>query len=254
MKQKRQRRVPTLNGSKRNPARSREAILKAAVAEFCCNGFTGARVETISVRSGVNMRLLYHYFGNKEGLYTAVLDRVYTQIRAEERRLDLGNVELVEGMARLIDFTFAFFAEHREYISLLNNENMLRGRFVKKSRAVRPLTLPLLATITDLLQRGYQAGAFRAQVDPIQYYVSITALSYFHVSNRYTLSAMFGRDLGEASWLKQRRAHVQSLILAWLAEPCLAKPSNASARMPQRVRKAVVGTRSSPPLAGPEQD
>ncbi|HEY7552084.1 MAG TPA: TetR family transcriptional regulator [Hyphomicrobiaceae bacterium] len=230
MKQKRT--ALELKGRKRNPARTREAILKAAVGEFCRNGFTGARVEAISTRSGTNMRLLYHYFGDKEGLYTAVLERVYTQIRAEERRLDLGKVEPVEGMARLIDFTFRFFAAHPDYIALLNNENMLRGRFVRKSRAVRPLTLPLLAIITDLLERGRRSGAFRAGVDPIQLYVSITALSYFHVSNRFTLSAMFGQDLSDPGWIELRRAHAQELTLAWLADPAVAK---ARGRLPQTV-------------------
>jgi AcrR family transcriptional regulator len=234
MKNNRRRRVSATRGRKRNPARTRETILKAAVAEFCSNGFTGARVENISARSGANMRLLYHYFGDKEGLYTAVLDRVYTEVRAEERRLDLGSVDPVEGMRRLIDFTFSFFARHRDYISLLNNENLLRGRFVKRSRAVRPLTLPLLATITDLLQRGFKAGAFRGDVDPMQLHISITALSYFHVSNRYTLSAMFGRDLGADNFMSQRCAHAQSLIMTWLAKPA------AAIRLPpvQRAKKA----------------
>jgi AcrR family transcriptional regulator len=222
MKSKGRRRVSAARGRKRNPARTRETILKAAIAEFCSNGFTGARVENISAKSGANMRLLYHYFGDKEGLYTAVLDRVYTEVRAEERRLDLGNIDPVEGMRRQMDFTFSFFARHRDYISLLNNENLLRGRFVKRSRAVRPLTLPLLATITDLLQRGYKSGAFRGDVDPMQLHISITALSYFHVSNRYTLSAMFGRDLGADNFMSQRRAHAQSLIMTWLAKPAAA--------------------------------
>jgi AcrR family transcriptional regulator len=237
MKNKVRRRNSAPKGRKRNPARTREAILKAAIAEFCSNGFTGARVENISAKSGANMRLLYHYFGDKEGLYTAVLERVYTQVRAEERRLDLGSVDPVEGMERLIDFTFSFFAAHRDYISLLNNENLLRGRFVKKSRAVRPLTLPLLATITDLLQRGHRAGAFRADVDPVQLYVSITALSYFHVSNRYTLSAMFGRDLGAENFMAQRRAHAKSLIMTWLAKPAAAIRLQPAAR----ARKAASG-------------
>ena len=118
MKSKVQRKTPAPKVRKRNPARTRETILQAAVAEFCRNGFTGARVETISARSGANMRLLYHYFGDKDGLYMAALDRVYTQVRAAERKLDLGKVDPVEGMSRLIDFTFEFFAAHPEYVSL----------------------------------------------------------------------------------------------------------------------------------------
>jgi len=227
---------------KRNPARTRETILKAAVAEFCSNGFTGARVENISAKSGANMRLLYHYFGDKEGLYTAVLERVYTQVRAEERRLDLGNVDPAEGMERLIDFTFNFFARHRDYISLLNSENMLRGRFVKKSRAVRPLTLPLLATITDLLQRGHKSGAFRGDVDPMQLHISITALSYFHVSNRHTLSVMFGRDLAAANFMSQRHAHAKSLIMTWLERPAARSAARPAANIRPQPARRMSGT------------
>ncbi|MGE0752696.1 MAG: TetR family transcriptional regulator [Variibacter sp.] len=241
MKRELQRSQPALRGRKRNPARTREAILKAAVSEFCRHGYTGARVETISKRSNTNMRLLYHYFGDKEGLYTAVLDRVYAQVRAEERQLDLEHIEPVEGMRRLIDFTFTFFGNHRDYISLLNNENLLRGRFVKKSHAVRPLTLPLLAAITDLVGRGQRAGVFRTAIDPIQLYISITALSYFHVSNRYTLSAMFDRDLSNEAWLGERRAHAQSLLLSWLAKPS----RDAEPRPEPRARLAVNGRRAN---------
>ncbi|HEX6981019.1 MAG TPA: TetR/AcrR family transcriptional regulator [Alphaproteobacteria bacterium] len=201
---------------RRNPARSKEAILKAATVEFCRHGFEGGRVEAISRRSKTNMRLLYHYFHDKAGLYLAVLERVYTEIRAEEQRLQLGNLDPIEGMRRLIDFTFSFFGRHVDYISLINNENMMRARYLNRSQKIRSLTVPLVSAIEDLLRRGSAAGLFRADVDPIQLYVSIVAQSYFHVSNRYTLSAIFNKDLGDDAWLEQRRAHAQDLILAWL--------------------------------------
>lgn len=201
---------------RRNPAKSKEAILKAATIEFCRHGFKGARVEAISRRSKTNMRLLYHYFHDKAGLYLAVLERVYAEIRAEEQRLHLGDLDPVEGMRRLIDFTFSFFGRHVDYISLIYNENMMRARYLNRSQKIRSLTVPLVAAIEDLLRRGRAAGLFRDDVDPIQLYVSIVAQSYFHVANRYTLSAIFNKDLGDKAWLEQRRVQTQDLILAWL--------------------------------------
>jgi TetR/AcrR family transcriptional regulator len=201
---------------RRNPAKSKESILKAAAVEFCQHGYRGGRVDAISRRAKANMRLLYHYFGDKAGLYVAVLEHVYTEIRAEEQRLKLGDLEPVEGMRRLIRFTFDFFGKHHDYVSLINSENLLRAEHIKKSERIRSLTLPLVSSIEDLLRRGAAAGAFRTDVDPVQLYVSITAQSYFHVSNRHTLSAMFDRDLGDPAWIRERRRHAEDVILTWL--------------------------------------
>lgn len=201
---------------KRDPEKTKHAILTAATAEFCKHGLKGARVDAISARSKCNIRLMYQYFGNKTEIYRAVLEHVYTHIRAEERSLKLGGYEPLDGMRRLIDFTFTFFGDHHEYVTLINNENMLGAKYVSKSRTIRSLTLPLIATIEDLLKRGQRSGVFNKHVDPVQLYVSITALSYFHISNRFTLSAMFNKDLTRDDWLEERRRHAGELILTWL--------------------------------------
>lgn len=201
---------------KRSPEKTKRAILSAATAEFCKRGFDGARVEAISTRSKCNIRLMYQYFGNKTDVYRAVLEHVYTHIRAEERSLKLRGHEPIDGMRRLIDFTFMFFGRHHDYVTLINNENMLRGKFAATSPNIKSLTLPLIASIKDLLSRGQRAGIFRKRVDPIQLYISITALSYFHISNRFTLSAMFNKDLNRDAWLEERRRHAREMILTWL--------------------------------------
>ncbi|MBX9591880.1 MAG: TetR family transcriptional regulator [Hyphomonadaceae bacterium] len=201
---------------RRNPENTKQAILAAATTEFCRHGLKGARVNVISARSKTNIRLLYQHFGDKTGLYLAVLEHVYAEIRAEEQRLQLDEFDPIEGMRRLVDFTFAFFGNHHDYVALMNNENMLRARHIKKSAKIRALTQPLVASIAKLLARGEKSGAFRKGVDPVQLYVSITAESYFHVSNRFTLSAMFDKDLTDKAWLTERRRHAQDLILTWL--------------------------------------
>jgi AcrR family transcriptional regulator len=204
---------------KRDSALTKEAILQAATFEFCRNGLGGARVDAIAHRAKANMRLLYHYFGDKNGLYLAALEYVYAEIRAAEQQLNLGNLDPVAAMRGLVDFTFTFFQNHQDYIALINNENLQRGKYLRKSRKIALLTLPLVASIENILRRGEAANVFRSGVDPIDLYVSTTALSYFHVSNRYTLSAMFDKDLGDPKWLEGRRRHAQDVIVTWLTAP-----------------------------------
>src|ERR1700687_2771184 len=203
-------------GRKRDSAFTKETILRSAMIEFCRNGLDGARVDSITRRAKANMRLLYHYFGDKHGLYLAVLERVYTEIREAEQRLNLDNLDPVSAMCELLEFTFTFFQSHQDYIALINNENLQRGRYLRKSRKIAIMTLPLVATIEGILRRGAEAGVFRREVDPIQLFISITAFSYFHVSNRYTLSAMFDKDLSDPKWLKARRMHARDMVVTWL--------------------------------------
>ena len=219
---------------KRDSALTRESILRAATFEFCRNGLGGARVDAIAHRAKANMRLLYHYFGDKDGLYLAVLEHVYAEIRAAEQQLNLDDLDPVSAMNGLVDFTFDFFQNHQNYIALINNENLQRGRYLRKSRKIAALTMPLVSSIERVLRRGVAAGVFRSGVDPIQLYVSITAFSYFHVSNRHTLSVMFDKDLGDPKWLQERRRHARDVISTWLgtffaaddgkAKPSLVKP------------------------------
>jgi AcrR family transcriptional regulator len=200
----------------RDAALTKQAILQAATYEFCRNGLGGARVEAIAQRAKANMRLLYAYFGDKNGLYLTVLEHVYTEIRAAEQQLHLDDLDPAAAMRELVNFTFTFFGRHQDYIALINTENLQRAQNLRKSRKIAKLTLPLVTSIENILQRGSASGVFRKDVDPINLYISITALSYFHVSNRYTLSAMFGKDFSDPAWLKDRRDHAQDMIFTWL--------------------------------------
>lgn len=231
-------RTPARGKRTRDSALTKEAILRAATFEFCRNGLGGARVEAIAQRAKANMRLLYAYFGDKNGLYLSVLEHVYTEIRAAEQRLNLDDLEPVEAMRELLNFTFTFFRDHQDYIALINTENLQRGKNLKKSRKIAELTLPLVASIESILRRGVTTRVFRTDVDPIQLYVSITAMSYFHISNRYTLSAMFNKDLGDPKWLKERQNHAQDVLITWLVakagertKPAGAKSAPASGKV-----------------------
>lgn len=204
---------------KRDSALTKESILQAATFEFCRNGLGGARVDAIAARAKANMRLLYHYFGDKNGLYLAALEHVYTEIRAAEQQLNLDSLDPATALQELIDFTFTFFQNHQDYIAMINTENLQRGKYLRKSRKIATLTMPLVSNIENILRRGAAAGIFRGGIDPIQLYVTITAFSYFHVSNRHTLSLMFDKDLSDPQWLADRRMHTHDVIATWLMAP-----------------------------------
>lgn len=204
---------------RRNPDRTREAILKAAQHEFAAKGLSGARVDAIARRARANKRMIYHYFGNKEGLYLAALEHVYEGLRGTEQKLDLAHLAPEEAMRRLIEFSFDYSRRHPELISLLNTENLHRARYLRKSRKVRALHSPFIRMIDDILTRGVAQGVFRAGVDAVDLYITIAALGYFYLSNHWTLSVIFGRDLMTSAAWRRRKRHNADTVLRALGAP-----------------------------------
>ena len=200
----------------RDSIATRASILAAATQEFSAKGYNGARIEKIVALANCNVRMAYHYFGRKEALYIAVLEHAYSQVREREAQLDLTKLEPVEGMKVFIESTFDHISEHPEFVGLMTAENLQKGRFLMKSKQVPEATIALVEGIRNLLKRGKKTAVFHSNVDPIQIYVTILSLSYLHISNRYTLSIMFQKDLHDTAWLLQRREHVVQVILGYL--------------------------------------
>ncbi len=201
---------------KRNAGQTQEAIFGAALAEFTSKGLDGARVDQIARRAGANKRMIYHYFGGKEDLFLAVLERTYAAIRSAERELHLEDLDPVTAMRELVTFSFDYFERNPHFIKLLNNENLHGARHVKSSGDIRDMHSPLVSMIAGILERGRKSGTFRADVDPVQLYISIAGLGYFYFSNAATLSAIFGRDLLDPQAVAQRRRHAVDVILSYL--------------------------------------
>ncbi len=200
----------------RDPERTRVQILDAAAQEFARSGLGGARVDRIASQAGVNIRMLYYYFSSKDQLFLAVLERAYGIIREAEKKLALDRVEPVEAVRRLVKFTWDFQLAHPEFITLLNSENLHQGRHLKESAIVAELHSPLIDLIRRMLERGAAAGAFRDGVDPVQFYITVASLSYFYLSNRHTLSAIFRRNLLAPKERAARLAHMTEVVLGFL--------------------------------------
>lgn len=212
----RKTKAPVSDERLRDADRSQNAILMAARDEFAKHGLGGARVDRIAERAGLNKRLIYYYFANKETLFQAVLEQAYRHIREKERELNLLGLQPALALRRLVEFTWTYYLENPELLNLLNSANLHKARHLQQSERVRQLNSPLIATLGEVLECGRVDGSFRDGVDPLQLYVSIAGLSYFYLSNNYTLSAIFGRDLMTPKSHAERLSHMCDVILGYV--------------------------------------
>ena len=200
---------------RRDAARSRRAILLSALKEFSKNGHAGARMDVIAEKAGVSKPMIYSYFGDKDQLYKAALREAYVQIRAGERQLDLEHLRPDEAIRSLAAFTQRHFISKPWFISMLNTENLLGGGAVRSMADLGGIQSPLIEQLRQVLESGAAEGLFRADVDPVDFYICIAALCYFPVSNRHTLSTVFAKDLN-SGWFEAREEMVGDMLLAYL--------------------------------------
>ncbi len=211
-----QRKLPKRKDNTRDPERTRKRLLSAAMREFTEKGFGGARIDNIAARAGLNKRLLYHYFGDKNALYLAVLETTYVEIRTAELGLNLENDDPIEAVRKLVHFTWDYFLKHPEFLSLLATENLLRAKHLKKSKVIFGLHTPLISLISAIIKRGTAAGAFRKGLDPVALYITIASLGWFYLSNRYTLSTIFDRDVMDKTELKDWGDHITDVVVTYV--------------------------------------
>src|SRR3954462_8633002 len=179
----------------RDRERTRAEILEVARAEFAEHGYSGARVDEIAERTRTTKRMLYYYFGSKEGLYTEVLARAYAEIRMAERDLDVEHLEPVAAIRRLAQLTFDHHEAHPDFIRLVSIENIHRAEHMRGAGRFAELNTPALDCLAAILARGRAQGLFTRAVEPIDLHMIISSFCVFRVANRHTFGALFGRDL-----------------------------------------------------------
>lgn len=210
--------MPTRRASAtpRDPAQSRQRILGAARQEFAQYGLGGARVDRIATRAGINKRMLYHYFGNKDALFGAVLEANYAHKRESERALALEQDDPREAIRKWVALTWNYYIENPDFLKLLNSANLHEARHVYASEEVKKMRAPFVKMMGAILDKGVCQGVFRAQVDPVQLYITIAGMSYFYLSNQHTLSAIFGHAMLSQRARKARLDHMTEVVLAFL--------------------------------------
>ena len=197
----------------RDAEATKQRIMLAAKKEFAKHGLGGARVDEISDRAKANKRMIYHYFGSKEELFQAVLEEAYLDIRTAEQKLDLENMPAEEALEKLVRFTWKYYLKHPEFITLVNSENLHRARHLKKSKMITVVSRKFVGMMDDLLKRGVDEGVFRPGIDPTQLNITIAAIGYYYLTNRYTGAIVFERDMMTEDALAERLAFNIDTIL-----------------------------------------
>ena len=200
----------------RAPERRRQELIDAALLEFSIKGFGGARVDAIVARTNSNKAMVYHYFGSKEGLYLAALEAVYKDIRTQEALIDFEQMSPSIALACLTEFTFQYYLDHPAFVRMINNENLHNANYLKQSSSIAAANFSIISKLTRILQRGAASGEFRTDLDPIDVYISISALGFTYVSNQHTLSVVFGRDLMSKEALRCRMASIKDMIICYV--------------------------------------
>ena len=197
----------------RDADQTRKRILDAATVEFARKGLGGARVDEIALRSKANKRMIYHYFGSKEHLFTAVLEAAYLGIRTAELDLHLDALPPDEAIARLVRFTWAYYLDHPEFLTLVNSENLHRAKHLKTSETIHQVSGKFVQMVKAILDRGVASGDFRDGIDPVQLNITIAAIGYYYLTNRFTGSIIYERDLMAPEHLDARLAFNLDTIL-----------------------------------------
>lgn len=213
----------------RDAEATRARILDAAVSEFARYGLAGARGERIAQRARSSERMVYYYFGSKEGLYREALEHVYMSLRQAERSLDLDGLDPAAALSTFCRFVWRYYLEHPEFIGLVNAENLQRARQLHRSARLPELVSPVVELLRGLLARGERSGVFRAGIDAAELYVAIAGLGYFYLSNSYTLSAVLGRGLREPARLEAHWRTSEEIIMRFVRPD---SPEGAAAAQP----------------------
>jgi len=199
-----------------DPARTMAGILSVATTEFASKGLSGARIDEIAAATHTSKRMIYYYFGGKEGLYIAVLEDAYRRMRQIEAQLHLDDLDPEAALRRLVEFTFDHHRTNPDYIRLVMSENMQRGEYLTQSKIIRELNVPVIDAIRQLYDRGVAAGVFRPGLDPVDIHASISALTFFNVSNQHTFGLIFKGDTQLPETLAARRNNIVEMVVRFM--------------------------------------
>ena len=194
---------------------TRENILNVATREFAEKGLSGARIDEIAEQTQTSKRMIYYYFGSKEGLYRAVIEREYGRIRDAEAELDFEKLSAVEALDQLIARTFDWHFHHPDFVRLVMNENIHFAAHLDDVEGLQERNETVIATLNAILAQGAREGTLRADIDPVDLHMNISALCFYTVSNRYTFGKVFGRDMGAPGLARKRRDQIVDIVLRW---------------------------------------
>nr|WP_306470499.1 TetR/AcrR family transcriptional regulator [Pseudomonas sp. efr-133-TYG-103a] len=192
---------------------TRARILKAAIAVFTRDGYSGGRIEKISAEAESNDRMIYYYFGSKEKLFVKVLEHTYEQFNRTESTLQLDPSTPVATLRQLVAFVWDYYVTHPEFVAILSIENLHKGKHARQSSELRRLSGEAVGVLRPIIEAGQQQGLFREDVDIKHVYLMIASLCYFYNSNLHTLTSFLGQDMASQGERQDWLAFIQDLVV-----------------------------------------
>jgi AcrR family transcriptional regulator len=196
--------------------RTKADILAVATEEFATHGLSGARVDAIAERTRTSKRMIYYYFKGKEGVYRAVLEKAYSEIRSLDTQVSIEEAEPVDAIRKIVEITFDYDETHPYFISLVAVENVQRGRNIAKLTSIKQRSAGVLQLLTAILARGAREGVFRNDVSALDLHLFISSFCVFRVSNRFTFGAIFDCDLSEIAVRARHKKMLEEAVLRYL--------------------------------------
>jgi len=209
--------IPRETGRTNDPARTMAEILAVATHEFADKGLTGARIDEIAAATRTSKRMIYYYFGSKDGLYLAVLEEAYRRMREIEADLHLADLEPLAALQKLVEFTYDHHRDNEDFIRLVMSENIQRGDYLRQSKNIQSLNSIAIQSLQAVYARGVEQGLFRPGLDPVDIHSAISAFTFFNVSNRHTFGVIFKDKASEGKAETLKRQHVVDLILRFVS-------------------------------------
>ena len=200
----------------RDPEQTRAEILQVAADEIAEHGFAGARVDRIAAQMRTTKRMIYYYFGSKEELYVAVLERAYAAIREAEQAIDVDHLDPIAAIRRLAELTFDHHEANPSFLRLVSIENIHRAEHLRRSAQIAHLNVPAIDLIARILKRGYATGTFTRRVDAIDLHMMISAFCVFRVANQHTFGVIFDRDLTSPELRDRYRTMLADMVVSYL--------------------------------------
>jgi AcrR family transcriptional regulator len=200
----------------RDADRTKQEILDVAAREFADQGLAGARVDEIADQTRTTKRMIYYYFGSKEQLFVAVLERAYATIRAAEQEIEVDHLDPPAAIRRLAELTFDHHESHPDFSRLVSIENIHRARHIAGRPDFAGQNTPAIELIERILARGGEDGSFTRDVDAIDLHMMISAFCVFRMANRHTFKAIFDRDLAGPSLRDRYRGMLGDMVVEYL--------------------------------------
>ncbi|QHI95955.1 TetR family transcriptional regulator [Aristophania vespae] len=200
----------------RDSDQTRQNILDVALKEFAKFGLAGARVDRIAKEMNTTKGMIYYYFKDKEGLYKAVLERIYPCLRAEEQDLSLSELDPIAALERIIDFTIDYHEQHSDFVRIVMIENINNAEYLRQTGIDSTISYVILLTLGDIIRRGCESGIFKRDITPVDLHILYTSFSFYRISNASTVSSVLGLNTLNAVNSKRHRQMIKDSVRAYM--------------------------------------